>query len=75
MTGSIVKLPPLDIYEEFEVYINGVPQQPDLDFHVDCHALIFERPLRNDRDLGLAMAARRLGRRPLPPGRHRRRAI
>jgi hypothetical protein len=51
MTRSIVKLP-RDVGEEFEVYVNGVLQQPDLDFHVDRHTLIFERPLRKDRISG-----------------------
>jgi hypothetical protein len=48
MTRSIVKLP-RDVGEEFEVYVNGVPQQPDVDFYVDRHALIFDRPLHKDR--------------------------
>ena len=48
MTRSIVELP-RDVGEEFEVYVNGVLQQPDLDFYVDRHALLFERPLRKDR--------------------------
>ncbi|MGZ4183581.1 MAG: hypothetical protein ACXVUL_23200 [Solirubrobacteraceae bacterium] len=51
MTRSIVKLPRA-VGEEFEVYVNGVLQQPDLDFYVDRHALIFERPLRKDRVSG-----------------------
>ena len=51
MTRSIVKLP-RDVGEEFEVYLNGVLQQPDLDFYVDRHALLFERPLRKDRVSG-----------------------
>ena len=51
MTGSIVKLP-REVGEEFEVYVNGVLQQPDLDFYVDRHVLIFERPLRKDRVSG-----------------------
>ena len=51
MTRSIVELP-RDVGEEFEVYVNGVLQQPDLDFYVDRHALLFERPLRKDRVSG-----------------------
>ena len=48
MTRSIVKLP-RDVGEEFEVYLNGVLQQPDVDFYIDRRALLFERPLRKDR--------------------------
>ena len=51
MTRSIVKLP-RDVGEEFEVYLNGVLQEPDVDFHVDRQALIFDRPLRQDRISG-----------------------
>ena len=51
MTRSIVKLP-RDVGEEFEVYVNGVLQQPDVDFYVDRRALLFERPLRKDRVSG-----------------------
>ena len=51
MTRSIVKLPP-DVGEDFEVYLNGVQQQPNVDFYVDRHALIFDRPLRKDRISG-----------------------
>ena len=53
MTCSIVELPrDIDVYDEFEVYVNGVLQQPDVDFYVDRHALIFDRPLRTDRVSG-----------------------
>ncbi len=49
MARSIVRLPSdLDIYDEFEVYINGVLQQSDVDFHLDGRALIFDRELRKD---------------------------
>jgi hypothetical protein len=51
MTRSIVKLPH-DIGEDFEVYLNGVLQQPNVDFYVDRHALIFDRQLRKDRISG-----------------------
>jgi hypothetical protein len=51
MAPSIVKLP-RDVGDEFEVYVNGVPQQPGLDFYVDRHALIFDRPLHKDRISG-----------------------
>ncbi|MGO9495806.1 MAG: hypothetical protein ACLQA5_03695 [Solirubrobacteraceae bacterium] len=51
MTRSIVKLP-REVGEEFEVYLNGVLQLPDLDFYVDRRALLFERPLRKDHVSG-----------------------
>ena len=51
MGRSIVKLP-RDVGDEFEVYINGVLQQPDVDYYVDRHAVIFDRPLRPDRITG-----------------------
>lgn len=48
MTRSIVKLPPDVEDEDFEVYVNGVLQQPDVDYDVDRRALIFDRALRKD---------------------------
>ena len=51
MTRSIVKLP-RDIGEEFDVYVNGVLQQPGFDYYTDRHALIFDRRLRKDRISG-----------------------
>lgn len=47
-TRSIVRLP-ADAEEEFEVYVNGVLQQPDVDFRVDWRDLVFDRALRRDR--------------------------
>ncbi len=47
MSRSIVKLP-RDVGDDFEVYVNGVLQEPDVDFYVDRQALIFDRPLRKD---------------------------
>ena len=41
MIRSIVTLPP-DAGEDFEVYINGVLQQPDIDYYSD-RELIFDR--------------------------------
>jgi hypothetical protein len=53
MTRSIVRLPgDADAYDDFEVYVNGVPQQPDIDFYRDGRDLIFDRPLRRDRVSG-----------------------
>ena len=51
MARSIVELP-LDVGDEFQVYLNGVPQEPGLDFEIDGRTLIFERPLRKDRVSG-----------------------
>jgi hypothetical protein len=51
MTRSIVKLP-ADAEEHFEVYVNGVLQQPDIDYYLDSRKLIFERALRQDRVSG-----------------------
>jgi hypothetical protein len=53
MACSIVRLPrDLDIYEDFEVYINGVPQHADVDFQIEGHTLVFARRLRKDRISG-----------------------
>jgi hypothetical protein len=51
MARSIVKLPG-DAGEDLEVYVNGMLQQPDVDYYVDRHALIFDRHLRKDRVSG-----------------------
>jgi hypothetical protein len=48
MTCSIVKLP-ADAGDDFEVYVNGVLQHPDVDFSVEGRELIFDRALRKDR--------------------------
>jgi hypothetical protein len=48
MTDSIVTLPD-DAGCEFEVYVNGVLQRPEVDFEVDGRDLIFDRTLRKDR--------------------------
>jgi hypothetical protein len=53
MARSIVRLPrDLDVYDDFEVYVNGVPQRADLDFQLDGRTLVFERQLRKDRISG-----------------------
>jgi hypothetical protein len=53
MARSVVRLPrDVDIYDDFEVYVNGVPQHADLDFEVEGHTLVFDRPLRKDRISG-----------------------
>jgi hypothetical protein len=53
MARSVVRLPrDVDIYDDFEVYVNGVPQHAELDFQVEGHTLVFHRPLRQDRVSG-----------------------
>lgn len=47
----IVELP-ADVEEQYEVYINGVLQQPYVDFAVVDRTLIFDRALRKDRISG-----------------------
>lgn len=51
MTRSIVKLP-ADAEENFEVYVNGVLQHPDVDYDLDGRDLIFDRALRKDKISG-----------------------
>jgi len=48
---SIVRLPP-DVRSPFEVYINGVRQEPGADYSVEGGALVFERELRKDKISG-----------------------
>jgi len=52
MTRSIVKLPADVEDDDFEVYVNGVLQHPDVDYYVDRRELIFDRALRKDRISG-----------------------
>ena len=52
MTRSIVKLPSDIDDQDFEVYVNGVPQEENVDFYIDRCALVFDRPLRQDRISG-----------------------
>jgi hypothetical protein len=47
MAKSIVKLPS-HVREPYEVYLNGVRQQPGIDFHVRGRSLTFQRELRKD---------------------------
>lgn len=51
MARSVIRLP-ADLGEEFDVYVNGVLQHDDVDFHVDGRDLVFDRPLRKDRISG-----------------------
>ena len=38
--------------EPFDVYVNGVRQEPGIDFRVKGRRLVFERELRKDRISG-----------------------
>jgi hypothetical protein len=51
MARSRVKLP-RDVRGSYEVYLNGVRQEPGVDFSVREGALVFERELRKDRISG-----------------------
>jgi hypothetical protein len=46
-----VHLPP-DAAPPFEVYVNGVAQQPDVDYRVEGRWLLFDRPLAREGRLG-----------------------
>jgi hypothetical protein len=48
---SRVELPP-DVPEEFEVFVNGVRQQPGKDYRVLGRTLVFNRPLSQEGKLG-----------------------
>ena len=50
-TRTFVRLPP-DLKGPFDVYLNGVRQQPEIDFRVEEERLVFQRPLRRDRIAG-----------------------
>lgn len=43
---------PAEVVEPFEVFLNGVPQQPGRDFRVEGRSLVFERPLAREGKLG-----------------------
>ncbi len=51
MARSVVRLP-AGVREPFEVYVNGVLQDPSIDFDVRGDALVFDRELRKDRVSG-----------------------
>ena len=46
-----VELPPA-VREPFEVYINGVRQQPGVDYEIRGRTLVFDRPLAKEGRLG-----------------------
>src|ERR687888_1946150 len=43
---------PAEVTEPFEVYLNGVRQQPGRDFQVDGGTLVFDRRLTHEGKLG-----------------------
>jgi hypothetical protein len=43
---------PDGVIEPFEVFLNGVPQQPGRDYRIDGRTLVFERPLAREGRLG-----------------------
>lgn len=51
MVRSRVPLP-RDVRSPFEVYVNGVRQEPEIDYRVESGALVFDRVLRKDRISG-----------------------
>jgi hypothetical protein len=48
---SVVRLPP-EVRSPFDVYLNGVRQEPARDYRVEGGALVFDRELRKDRISG-----------------------
>ena len=48
---SLVELPPA-VGEPFDVYVNGVLQQPGADYTREGRTLVFERALRRDKVSG-----------------------
>ena len=51
MAESRVALPP-DVPDEFEVFVNGVPQKPGSDYRVIGRTLVFARQLAHEGRLG-----------------------
>lgn len=51
MPRSVVKLPAA-VRPPFEVYLNGVRQEPGIDFRHRDRELVFERELKKDRISG-----------------------
>jgi hypothetical protein len=49
--GSRVALPP-EVGRPFEVFVNGVPQQPGSDFDLEGNTLVFRRSLAKEGRLG-----------------------
>ncbi|HKF15291.1 MAG TPA: hypothetical protein VKB13_08705 [Gaiellaceae bacterium] len=53
MPESRVELPP-EVPEEFEVFVNGVPQEAGRDYRVQGRTLVFSRELHHEGKLGAA---------------------
>jgi hypothetical protein len=51
MARSVVQLPAA-VREPYDVYVNGVHQEPGIDFRVRGRRLIFDRELKKDRISG-----------------------
>jgi hypothetical protein len=51
MPRSAVTLPP-GVGTDYEVYLNGVRQQPDVDYIVKGRSLIWDKELRKDKVSG-----------------------
>jgi len=50
-TGARVKLPP-SVGDSFEVYVNGVLQQPGVDYERRGDEIVFSRALAHEGELG-----------------------
>ena len=50
-TSSRVELP-ADVPEDFDVFVNGVRQEPGRDYRVQGRTLVFSRPLAHEGKLG-----------------------
>jgi hypothetical protein len=50
---SRVELPP-DVPEHFEIFVNGVRQEPGADYRVQGRTLVFNRQLHQEGKLGAA---------------------
>jgi hypothetical protein len=48
---TVIDLPP-QVGGDFQVYVNGVPQQEGRDYEVQDRTLVFERPLGQEGRLG-----------------------
>jgi hypothetical protein len=48
---SVVELPS-SVGETFDVFVNGIPQQPGVDYTRQGRSLVFERALRRDKVSG-----------------------
>jgi hypothetical protein len=51
VSRSLVRLP-VDVRPPFEVYLNGVRQEPGADYRGEGDTLVFDRELRKDRISG-----------------------